>query len=86
MKQSRGMVTSTFHGTVMASLLSVPLQSYPSGQKVHDFLLKAKLKNNTISDRKISNDLGKWVITEETKLSIQKMCTESRDILSSILK
>lgn len=35
---SHGFFTSTFHGTVMASLLNVPFVSFSKGQKVIDFI------------------------------------------------
>lgn len=86
LQQSSGLVTNTFHGTVMASLLSVPLQSYASGQKVADFIKKAELSNNTIKERKLNEDLEEWFITDRTKTTIEQMCRESRDILSTILR
>lgn len=82
MRGAKFVFTTTFHGTVMATLLNKHLFFYGSGQKVVDFSEKLKLKSQHIDQNSLSKDMH---LNDKSNLNkrslIEKLRDESRENL-----
>lgn len=76
--------TTTFHGTVMATLLNKQLACYGSGQKVLDFAEKLYLSNCHIDMNSSVNDLHQCLNSDlrNRRSLLEKFRDESRDYLN----
>ncbi len=88
LKDAKYVFTTTFHGTVMATLYNKKFCYFASGQKVKDFAYKLNLLSQHIDDNYTASDIKKALETSHGDLDIliKKYMNESRTLLRNAIK
>lgn len=87
LKNAKYVFTSTFHGTVMASLYNKNLCYYASGQKVKDFGEKFQIESQHIDELSSIEDIEKAIVskTPDFNLLLNTHMNSSRELLDKAI-
>ena len=85
-KNASGIVTNTFHGSLLSILVGAPLKIHANSQKLINLISKFELHHHLINDyEKFENINENWEISNGTKKMIEKHRAEGRSVLTDIL-